>query len=271
MYFSDASGVTSFQAIGVAITNLTTTGLKSYDGSAVYIKGTGFGKSFYSKNFAKLNNFYRNYTDKFYLQLKCWKSRTSGYDIETYRSLAITSTTFKGFSVDSTSYTQSIELKMSSSSLATPTFSSVTIQCNEDSDYDAATYKAIVDSNSATLTSSSPIKLTSSTLNTESCTFKNCKNSQKGGIIFVGSSSTLSDSSSTFTHNVAYSGGAIYLEKGTISLANSIFYENYATSGGAVEFASESVSTTITGVSFTSNYASATGVVYQLYHLQHLR
>jgi predicted outer membrane repeat protein len=71
--------------------------------------------------------------------------------------------------------------------------------------------------------------------------------------------STLSDTGSTFTQNVAFEGGAIYLDRSTLNLESTVFYLNYATSGGAVIFTSESTSTTVTNANFTENYASSEG------------
>ena len=179
--------------------------------------------------------------------------------LEKCRYFTVSSTTFKDFSVSAEKYTQSIQLEFDSSSTVTSVFEDVTFQCNDDSEYTASGFKSIVDSNYASLTSSSPIMLISSKMDTKNCVFKNCKNANKGGVIYVGSGSTLSDTGSTFTHNLAKDGGVIFAEKGIISLANSIFVENYAVSGGAIELTSESTSGTIINTNFTSNYASSQG------------
>jgi len=157
LHFKDESGITNYQSITVTVTNLTATGLKSYSNGAVYAKTTGHSivitGSIFTSNYGQAG--------------------PADISLEDIPAFTLSSTTITGFSVSSTAYTQSITIGLSTSSTTTPIFSSLTLQCNDDSDYDATTYKAIVDSGSSALTYSAPIKLTSSSLTTTSCTFKN--------------------------------------------------------------------------------------------------
>ena len=105
----------------------------------------------------------------------------------------------------------------------------------------------------------SPILLNPGSLESTSSSFSNWFNSLNGGVIQVSSDSSYTDNSSTFTQNVASSGGAIYFRKSTGSFTNTIFTYNYAGSGGAITIDSGSSIQTFTGVTWDYNYANNGG------------
>jgi predicted outer membrane repeat protein len=84
-------------------------------------------------------------------------------------------------------------------------------------------------------------------------------NTNLGGVLFLSTGSEYEDNGSTYTHNAANNGGAMFFERGTITLTGTIFTENYSRSGGAFEMTSTSVSNSITNAQFTSNYATLQG------------
>ena len=104
-----------------------------------------------------------------------------------------------------------------------------------------------------------PIILQRSTLNTKDCSFKNCRNSERGGVMSLSYDSTYEDTGSIFSNNLASKGGAINVEKSKITLTNTIFSYNYANQSGAVQLASESQALNWNNVNFNNNYGKSEG------------
>jgi predicted outer membrane repeat protein len=233
--------VDNFHEISLTVTGLSATGIRSYEGAAVLVNLESFDIKFTDWTFEG------NYGI----------AGPADFMIEEFKGLVIEDSIIKGFET-TTGYTQSMEFSMKGVFTYIPIMRNVTFQCNEDSVFSDIDYRSLVSSGS-TLTSKRPIYLNNAILKTESSTLKNCKNSLRGGVLYVGDSSQYSDESSTFTQNAAISGGAIYVEKGTITFSGTSFISNYAQDGGALSMNSESTVGSITSTSFTSNYASSQG------------
>ena len=241
MFFTDTTGVLTFHEVTVAISNLNINEVSSYSGSAVNIEWSGFAITISSSTF----------------QNNIGVAGPADVTAKSFRGLAINDTSISGSTTNSAT-TTSIEFSMSSIYTYVPVMNNVTFKW-EDSSLTTTEFKGLVNATTSTLTGPNPIKLTSATLKTENCTFQNWYTAQRGGVLFVGSTSVYEDDSSTFSQNAAFSGGAVYSEKGTITLTGTSFTENYANDAGAVSLTSESIMQSMTSTTFTLNYAVTQG------------
>ena len=65
-------------------------------------------------------------------------------------------------------------------------------------------------------------------------TYENCYSTNSGAIFYLPPGTSLTDSSSSFTHNAANLGGNIWCDSCTISLTSTIFKEALAESGSVL-------------------------------------
>ena len=98
----------------------------------------------------------------------------------------------------------------------------------------------------------------SSTLELDSCVFRNNFGYQGGAISLTGSSSLLIANTTEFTNNTGQQGGALSVTAGSAVVQNSIFNQNNCTSGGAVYLDHVPVAA-FSDSSFTSNVATSNG------------
>ena len=128
-----------------------------------------------------------------------------------FLSLKIISTVLLG-DADVDGYVQSI--KLADAITEVPVFDTVTFKCNqgEDSNFDQTEYEKMLDTGNRDGVKS-PILIEKSKLITRNCVFKNCRNSERGGVISLNYDSTYQDYGSTFAYNLADTGGAINVEK----------------------------------------------------------
>ena len=185
-----------------------------------------------------------------------------------FLSLKIISTVLLG-DADVDGYVQSI--KLADAITAVPVFDTVTFKCNqaEDSDFDQTEYEKMLDTGNRDGVKS-PILIEKSKLITRNCVFKNCRNSERGGVISLNYDSTYQDDGSTFAYNLADTGGAINVEKSKITLHNTTLFENYAIDSGAVHLASESFGVNWVNVTFRSNYALNEGGALSVLYFSNL-
>ena len=243
-FFVDATtGVSTPHARTIAINTLVARNSFSYTNPLVYLNGgaptvTITGSTFESNTGVK---------------------GAADLYLKDLTSLTISSTAFKLFSSSASSNAQSIIVTQSKPYSYTPTFNSVTIMCLEDSAYSNDTYVNLLNDISTNFPLQSPINVASGQIQTSSCTFKNWRSGTNGGIMYIGDSSIITDTSSTFTQNAASKGAAIYSSKGQINLDSTTFSKNYATEGGALFLDNFSTTGTFQSVSFTSNYVSTHG------------
>ena len=173
-------------------------------------------------------------------------------------SLIIRDSTFKLFSSTNLNSGQSITLEMNTPFAFIVKVTNIIIKWS-DSLYDQNAYISYINATNSQLNKQSPILLNPGSLESTSSTFSNWFNSLNGGVIQVSSDSSYTDNGSTFTQNVASSGGAIYFRKSTGSFTNTIFTYNYAGSGGAIIIDSGSSIQTFTRVTWDYNYANNGG------------
>ena len=173
-------------------------------------------------------------------------------------SLIISDSTFKLFSSSNLNSGQSITLEMNTPLSFKVKVANIIVKWS-DSLYDQNAYISYINATNSQLSKQSPILLNPGSLESTSSTFSNWFNSLNGGVIQVSSDSSYTDNGSTFTQNVALSGGAIYLRKSTGSFTNTIFIYNYSGSGGAITIDSGSSIQTFTRVTWDYNYANNGG------------
>ena len=105
------------------------------------------------------------------------------------------------------------------------------------------------------------------TVNFTDCTFSNNSSTANGGALRARSFASLTITGGTFSSNSVTGsgnkGGAIYLDAGAISISGTTFTGNSSVGrGGALQFNSSSTESTVTGATFSSNYASNGGVIH---------
>ena len=196
-------------------------------------------------------------TDSYFTYNKALNETKDIY-LASFLNFTLTSTVFLG-DADVDGYVKSITLVNANTVI--PVMNTITFLCNpgEVSDFNSTEYERILATEGFD-TIQSPIVLQSSKLITRNSVFqKNCRNSDRGGVISLNYDSTYQDEGSTFAYNLATYGGAINVEKSKIKLQDTIFLSNYASQSGAVHLASESEALSWTNVTFSTNYAQSEG------------
>ena len=241
-YFGTSTQVTTAHNNSVSINSITIQNSVSYESGTITFDS---GKQFVT---ISKSNFASN------LGINC----EADIKIITSGSLAISDSSFKLFSSSNLNSGQSITLEMNTPFTLTVKIVNTIIKWS-DYLFDQNTYISYINATNSQLNKQSPVLLNPGSLESTSSTFSNWFNSLTGGAIQVNSDSSFIDNGSTFTQNIASSGGAIYFRKSTGSFTNSIFTYNYADSGGAITLDSGSSIQTFTGVTWNYNYANNGG------------
>ena len=91
-------------------------------------------------------------------------------------------------------------------------------------------------------------------------------NTGEYGVYYLGSITTIIDSSSTYTNNSGLAGGVYYIDASSTSLTTAtisscIYYDNYGGSGGVIN-AANYFKMTVSACSFENNEGASGGVFY---------